>query len=479
MHHKYLHRRGNQYHFRWRIPADLRSVFGITELTCSLRTLDLLVANVRANRFVEAVVGIQWVRGAYQMGHIDREAYASELNKYWEKVRSMAKKDTTIRTDYLMYANIKFDYGDDEKDAQALKKAVEMGVVPDPKDMAIEPSQQQVKTESKMLFSELFDLFIVYKIDAVRTKKEKVSPLSEKMLKGYTLHFKTLIEIMGDAPISSITKKMLRDAILTYGMLPKRNKKPYKGLPVLELLEMKVPEADRIGDKVPIEVRKLVQGIFKFAIEEDILDTSPARDLGLNFSGQGTFAQYDNIEVRTMLMASSKESVAWKRWLPPLAAYTGARRGELVQLRKSDIKYDSNSQRHYILVTANAGSVKNENANRQIPLHSELVKMGFLEFVDEADDRLFEGLNPHTLTNWFTDFRIALDIDNCDDTGDRKVFHSFRHTFVTRTRGAGNPDVNVQQVVGHEKTSAGVTDRYTGKMELSVLLSVVDKVTYL
>jgi len=267
MHHKYLHRRGNTYHFRWRIPSDLRPIFGITELTHSLHTADHLVASVRVSRYVEAVAGIKWAKSAYQTGQLDINGYVSELNNYWGMVRLMAKKDTTIRTEYLMYANIKFDYGDDEKDAQALKKAIEMGVVPDPRGMSIEPSQQQqVKTESKMLFSELFDSFIVYKTDAERAKKEKVNPLTDRMLKGYTLHFNTLLEIMGDVPISVITKKMLRDAILSYGMLPKRNMKPYKELPVLELLEMDIPEVDRIRDKVPLEVKKMVQGMLSMQL---------------------------------------------------------------------------------------------------------------------------------------------------------------------------------------------------------------------
>jgi len=161
-----------------------------------------------------------------------------------------------------------------------------------------------------------------------------------------------------------------------------------------------------------------------------------------------------------------------------LAAYTGARRGELVQLRKQDVKLDSDSGRHYILITDAAGSVKNDNGTRQVPIHAALKEMGFLEFVDSTNDIIFDGVNPHTVTNWFTTFRNDLTIDRFDDYGHRKVFHSFRHTFITQTRGAGNPTVNVQQVVGHEKTSAGSTDRYTGRMAVAVLLDVVDKISY-
>ena len=69
-------------------------------------------------------------------------------------------------------------------------------------------------------------------------------------------------------------------------------------------------------------------------------------------------------------------------------------------------------------------------------------------------------------------------IASFDDYGNRKVFHSFRHTFVTKARGAGIALDHVQQVVGHEKIKAGVTDRYTHQQPLKVVLDVVDCIDY-
>jgi hypothetical protein len=92
--HKYLKRRGNSYHFRWRIPADLRPVFNMTELTRSLHTLDLLLASVKAGRFVEAIAGIKRARWAYFAREI---MYTSELQRYWNTC-SMARKERTIQT---------------------------------------------------------------------------------------------------------------------------------------------------------------------------------------------------------------------------------------------------------------------------------------------------------------------------------------------------------------------------------------------
>jgi len=69
--HKYIQRRGNVYHFRWRVPADLRQVFGVTELTCSLHTPDYLLATVRAGRLAMIVARIKDVRHAYLLQEVD------------------------------------------------------------------------------------------------------------------------------------------------------------------------------------------------------------------------------------------------------------------------------------------------------------------------------------------------------------------------------------------------------------------------
>ena len=58
------------------------------------------------------------------------------------------------------------------------------------------------------------------------------------------------------------------------------------------------------------------------------------------------------------------------------------------------------------------------------------------------------------------------------------MFHSFRHTFITKSRGAGNGDTLVQHVVGHEKMHFGVTDKYTHDYDLYQVLDVVDKVIF-
>lgn len=472
--HKYIQRRGSTYHFRWRIPADLRRALGVTELTCSLHTPDCLLAGVRAGRFVVIVTSIKALRKAYLFQAIEADEYVSELKKLWKRVCSMRrKKSKFIETGLITCAGMTFDYGGDvEKELEAVAKANEMGLL----SSTAEPSPSDVV--SSMTFSALFEDFLAHKMDKVESEKEGRNPLSEKQQENHRRNFNTLIDIIGDEPISSISREKIKDAILTSGLLPKRILKAYKGVSLVELLEVDVPDEDRVAPKTAAEVRKTAQGIFAYAVEEGLLDSSPARDMRLKRDSARTFAAYTSEEVSMILSSSFKEGALWKKWLPTLAAYTGARRGELVQLRKQDIKFDSDSSRDYILITDEAGSVKTENAVRQVPLHPALKEMGFLDFVKSVKTtRLFDELDPQAVTKWFSPYREALGIERFDDFGSRKVFHSFRHTFITQSLNV-NPTHHVQQVVGHEKTFMGTTSRYTHRQPLGVVLGVVDVVSY-
>lgn len=70
-----------------------------------------------------------------------------------------------------------------------------------------------------------------------------------------------------------------------------------------------------------------------------------------------------------------------KRWVPWLCCYTGARVGEMAQLRKQDLRKEGD---HWVLhITPEAGTVKTNEA-RDVVLHAHLVEQGFPEFVAAA-----------------------------------------------------------------------------------------------
>jgi integrase len=83
---------------------------------------------------------------------------------------------------------------------------------------------------------------------------------------------------------------------------------------------------------------------------------------------------------------------AARRWVPWLCAYTGARGGEITQLRGSDVRQQDGLWT--IKITPEAGTVKT-GTPRIVPLHEHLIAQGFIEFVrTRGDGPLF--YNTHT-----------------------------------------------------------------------------------
>ncbi len=89
-------------------------------------------------------------------------------------------------------------------------------------------------------------------------------------------------------------------------------------------------------------------------------------------------------EVKIILTAASaivdtkKPSAAARRWVPWLCAYTGARVGEITQLRGLDVREEDGVWA--IHISPEAGAVKTREG-RMVPLHEHLIAQGFLTFV--------------------------------------------------------------------------------------------------
>jgi integrase len=162
------------------------------------------------------------------------------------------------------------------------------------------------------------------------------------------------------------------------------------------------------------------------------------------------------------------QSDDWRRWLPLLALYTGARLGELAQLLTDDVRQEHG---HAFLVITKEGdaekSTKTKGSERVIPLHTALIDLGFLDYharmVTRGERRLFPEIVPDARgqmsgrpSNWYRRYVSRLGIKE-----DRTVnFHSFRHGLADACRRAGYLDSEFGFVLGHADQKAKVTRGY-------------------
>jgi integrase len=128
---------------------------------------------------------------------------------------------------------------------------------------------------------------------------------------------------------------------------------------------------------------------------------------------------------------------------------------------------------------------KNTASRRFVPLHPELIRLGFLDYIGDVKKARFEHVFPgltwgtsgpgDSVGDWFnlTYLRKTCSID--DPT---KVFHSFRHSFATAAERAGVPDGRIAQLTGHSTGSTVLRKHYIHTAELPHRLSDISKVTF-
>eukprot|EP00873_Tetraselmis_striata_P040194 jgi/Tetstr1/460458/TSEL_005717.t1 len=162
------------------------------------------------------------------------------------------------------------------------------------------------------------------------------------------------------------------------------------------------------------------------------------------------------LSAATAVKRKAKEPLqryAGKRWVPWLCAYTGARVGEMVQLRKKDVRREGD--RWIITITPEAGTVKTKE-QREVSIHPHLVEMGFTEFVtNAAEGPLFMWTGTErpawrTAKNRLREFiRTIVSDPNIDPN------HGWRHTFKTLGSEVGIQDKVLDAICGHAPRTEG------------------------
>lgn len=142
------------------------------------------------------------------------------------------------------------------------------------------------------------------------------------------------------------------------------------------------------------------------------------------------------------------------KWLPLLALYTGARIEELASLEVGQVQQAGDVW----LLDIRKG--KNSNSIRKVPLHSVIERSGFVDYVEatakagrkdtEGRALLFPHLRPGK--NGYSKNcgrRFAQWLDKIGISNERKVFHSFRATFITRMSELNTHPAMLMALVGH------------------------------
>lgn len=160
-------------------------------------------------------------------------------------------------------------------------------------------------------------------------------------------------------------------------------------------------------------------------------------------------------------------NAAARRWVPWLCAYSGARVGEMTQLRGQDVRQVAGVW--VMRITPEAGTQKTQDA-RDVPLHEHLIDQGFLDFARKAgpgplfyregaqrvqrNDPTHPDQPPYVksrvkLSEWVRSIGVT-------DKG-ISPNHAWRHTFKTRALrpDLGIPETVIDHITGHAPRTEG------------------------
>ena len=285
-----------------------------------------------------------------------------------------------------------------------------------------------------------------------------------------------ITHVIGDKPINQVTKQDIRETLKVKELMPKMNLKPYKDYGVDFVINavmndtIDIPDEHRLASKTVKSAMKSFQSFFSAYLfkELDLLEKSPTDNVKVKYQSY-PFANYTDSQMDLIVNHYKQQEISDKQLVVLTACYTGMRLSEICNLTSDSIGFDDESGYHYIFIEKG----KTEAARRLIPISKKLESTGLISFLKDLKGKELFSKKVDLITANLRKTRELLSIPHENEYEQRRVFHSFRHSVITKIRSHGITDALLQKVVGHE-TKKSITDRYTHEYAVKNLIHVVE-----
>ena len=505
-HAPYLQRRGFGLTFRISVPADLRHLVGSRELVKALHTSD---------RRIAVPIALSLGASALQLFHKLR------VNMGDKKLRGDSEG---ISTNF----EYELDLGDlgevrkirikpnphDAKDLEAAAHAVDrlMARNPQPgRDIDANPTTanlitQQLTSSGSLTMADIITSFLTnYQRDkkpAMFTKHQAALGLLRTVVGG------TRIEDFRQENLISFFDDLVCKLPPRWEATCKRDRKSPQEL-------AKINHAVTLGPKtfddnylVPVKlfleyaVSRFQDRGFPTTLTTKGVEYRGDREAGERMQRAFTNAELSRLFGGPEMTAFRKDPATVHRWwLPLIGLYTGARVNEICQLNpQTDILIDADSDRPYFWFTTETEtaefvrkSIKNKMSKRKTPIHSKLVELGFLDYVETQKQKksslLFPAWTPINerastqAEKWFRDYLVSVGLR--DETPGKRIvgMHAFRSTITnraqeTRTNTLGG-GLDIESIIGHvDKSKSKVHRGYAGEKSVALNSEILEAVNF-
>jgi integrase len=240
---------------------------------------------------------------------------------------------------------------------------------------------------------------------------------------------------------------------------------PYREITVEHVRRFKEDLLRDTGIKAATKQKQwtMVRSLLTIAREDGLLAASPFDQVKLGKLKDDSEAREVLTRDDLVKLFATLEGEEW--WLVRMGLYTGARLGELCQLRKQDVIVDGGVTYLQITDDPEAGkTVKTRNSVRRVPIHQQLMQDGFGKWIDaRPQDQLFSFTSSVASKRLLRRFKTA-------GLGEGKVVHSLRHTFIGAARRVMEEDWR-ERITGHK--SQRVSRTYGDYADLKARIDLV------
>lgn len=347
-------------------------------------------------------------------------------------------------------------------------------------------SVEAPKAKPTKLLSDVWESYKAAKL------ADGVDGVTQTTLNEYHGVMARFIELFGDIPVTDVDRELVQEYRIALSKTPSKGD-GIRGLNARQQIEK--AEAEGLPVLTASAARKRFKSlsvVLNHAVRQGWLADNPVFASGITAQlsrmaakskGARRRKEYNQDELR-QIFTSPVYSSGWVPqradlgaalwWLPLLAVYTGARLGEVAQLFVSDVRVSPEGVNYLNLLkeedddegSADAGSdsrrVKTESSRRLVPLHDDLIALGFLDYVKSQPPggQVFPRIKPNKVGKYAPAFgriwRRYLS-DTAKFESPAAPMHGFRHTFKTLCRAAGIPAEVSDWITGHAAENVGGT----------------------
>ncbi len=333
-------------------------------------------------------------------------------------------------------------------------------------------------------------------------ERKKIEGKKIKEIESDKRILEEFIEIVGDIDFSSVTKKEVSRYIDVQTKLPPNRKKSpkYRDLSINEVVDKNLSQKET---QTPQNINKRLSKLTVFGnwgVRQGLLINNPFSGMKFSVKKQPNKREpFTKEELRKILKPETyhswsinfthpfrKERVSNQMpyyWVFLLGIFSGMRTNEMCQIRVLDIKKVDKIWFMFV-EDSEETKVKTENAIRKVPVHPQLIELGFIDYVGtlkkQKKGRVFweltedrDGFASHLSRHY--NQRVLPNLGVWKKY--TKVLYCTRHTFINKLYTERVDENVIKVLVGHEK---GFTMKQYGGEPFTPerLLEEISKVNY-